>query len=188
MIKPVSSRARRFFGLLGAVLPLALLACAADKGSSRADEPDIPVRITRAKVGEWALYRQANGDLLRFTVVEKQERSGHTYLMIEKRVTTANGKKRRPSQEEVDVAEAAERLRYLAPDDTVTTAEVLVRERSMDAVVVNHVDNGVLTRQSYLSAEVPVHGLIRGVSIKGTEKTVALSLIDYGYSNEMIQE
>ncbi len=146
---------------------------------------DIPARIAEAEVGEWALYRLGDGKNSRLTVVEKWREGGDTHLVILNEITNPKERRSRPrrSEERIAVKEAIENMRALGAEDRVTTSEVLVHGRKIDAVVVSAVENGQVVRQSYFSDRIPVYGLIRGINPKSKVK-ISLNLIDYGFADE----
>lgn len=147
---------------------------------------DIPIRIDSAEVGDWALYRTAEGGTVRLTVVEKVDEVYDQYLTIRSEERRSDRKKRpRTSENRISVADSIAELRELGPDDYIVPAEVLVSGRKLKGIVVNFVnDDGNLWKQSYFSDRVPIHGLIRGVVIENRKRVVSLSLEDFGYADD----
>lgn len=146
-------------------------------------EADIPTRIADAEVGEWVLYRLASGKYSRLTVREKWKDRKDTHLVIVNETLDAKRKPQRMAEEEVTVSEAVADMRNLGPEDRLSRREILVRGRTIETVVVDYVEDGVLVRQSYFSDKVPVHGLVRGISHKGSKKSI-LNLVDYGFAGD----
>lgn len=169
------------------LLALFLLHAALAFPGEREEEPeltvdDIPTRIADAEVGEWVLYKLADGSQSRLTVVEKYKEYGDTYLIIQNEVTN-KGKRARVSEERVCVEDAIKDLRDLSSEDKVTEAQVLVHGRRLRAVVVNFIVDGRLVRQSYFSDKIPVYGLVKGVSPLAKARN-ALTLVDYGFAED----
>lgn len=177
-----------------ALIACLLLAAVAAAGETPEEESyvpptrdDIPVRIAEAEVGEWVLYRQANGDRLRLTVTEKWKEKDDTTLVIRSDIIPKNSGRSRVSREEVSVKEAAAEMRTLGEEDRLSRADILVHGRKTPVIVIHYYEDGVLARQSFLSSRIPVYGLVRGVSMKGEKTRVVLSLIDYGYAEDSIE-
>ena len=155
---------------------------AGDAGDARKlTAEDIPARIAKAKVGEWVRYRTADGSRSRLTVVEKWEGLDGPYLVVRNEVWKSKKKRPKVSEERVDVKQAVKDLRDIGPDDVLTEAEILVNGERCKTVIVNYVEDGTVVRQSYISDEIPVYGLLRGVTITPKETTTVLSVMDYGF-------
>ncbi len=143
---------------------------------------DIPLAIAKAKVGDWALYKTADGGTSRLTVVESfTDLRGDRQLIVKVETKPPGKKKARTLEEEVSVKERVADLRDLGEEDYLGRAEILVKGKKLGVVVVNYCEQGILKRQSYLSGEVPVYGIVRGLLHEGNKRTVALSLEDFGF-------
>lgn len=155
-----------------------------DEGVKKLTAEDIPAPILRAEVGDWALYRTAKGGTVRITVGEKWDYGNDITLVL--RIATTTKKKKRPREtlETIDVRENVAELRSLGPEDYVVSGEYLARNRKVPAVIVNYVENGKVVRQAYFSDDIPVHGLLRGVTITGNKRENTLSLNDFGYAEQ----
>lgn len=157
---------------------------AAEKdGDEFGDGIEIPARIARAEVGEWASYRLSDGGKSTLTVVEKSEDARGRYLVIRNERFSPKGKRRRPSEERVYITEAIEGLTHRNPGDVVSTADVLVQGRRIKAVVISEMEKGKIVKQTYLSDKIPVYGLVQGLTPREKTKTV-LKIIDYGFALE----
>lgn len=148
---------------------------------------DIPVQIARARVGDWASYTDADGDILVLTVVERWTEHNDDHLVI--RSTQKKGKKGKrkretQSEEQVSVKDRIADARDLGPYDFLGLSDILVKGRPLSCVVVNYHEGSDLKRQSFLSDQVPVYGLVRGVLIEGNTRTTVLKLEDFGFAEE----
>lgn len=168
------------FAPLIAVVFLAALACLAEE---RVTPADIPTRIATAQIGEWALYRLADGNRLRLTVVEETGAGRARTLVVERRLMDARNRTLGVAEESVNVEDAVWDLVHLSPGDTLERADVLVGTRRLSAVVITYHRAGGPALQSYLSDKVPVHGLIKGLEL-GPERKVAMQLIEHGFADD----
>lgn len=177
--------------LFALLLPLSVFAGDVGEGEGDDDEPParlspeaIPAVIAEAGVGDWVLYKLADGGTSKLTVVERWEDHGDTYLVIRTEVKGKKKKNAAVDEARILVSESVENLRTLGPEDYIVPGEVLVNGKRVSAVIVHHVDEGKLVRQSYISERVPVYGLARGVEVDGEKRVVAMSLQDFGYGWE----
>lgn len=146
---------------------------------------DIPLQIVHARVGDWASYTNTEGHTLRLTVVERWNEHNDDHLVIRSSLTKKKKRRTTHSEDQVSVKDRVADLRDLGPKDTLGRSEVLIGKRAVSCVVINYHDDGdELTRQSYLSDEVPVYGLVRGVLVEGNKRTIMLKLEDYGFADE----
>lgn len=166
-------------------LALAGAGGAGEQGPSTLTKEAIPTPIADAAIGDWAYYQLDSGKRSKLKVVERAEAmDGDFLLVIENRVS--DRKKRKKDRDVVttdmiSVAEQIKNQRELGREDFVTSAEMLVGGRRLDAIVVNYVEDGKVVRQSYYSDQVPVYGLIRGIVYKGTTKRIVIDLRDFGH-------
>ncbi|MCC8191153.1 MAG: hypothetical protein LIP77_11060 [Planctomycetes bacterium] len=185
---PVSLQPR--LPALGLALLLVLVPAAGAERPEGEDEAaaltaaDIPTRIARARVGEWALYRMDNGDRFRLTVTERWPLKDDVELVILSETIPRREKRIRRAEERILVKESVAELQAVGEEDRITEAEILLDGRSLDTVVINYIENGRVVRQSFLSDRIPVYGLVRGVDLQENKRRVALNLIDYGYAEE----
>ncbi len=179
-----------FFPALAAVLFLCLFPIHAGEEEETAgtDAPpltvdDIPVQIADARVGDWASYVTGTGNILRLTVVERWNEHGDDHLVVESGIRQ-RGKRTQPhlTEDQVSVKERTADMRDLGPDDFLHASSVLVKGQKIDCVVVNYHEDGELRRQSYFSHQVPVFGLVRGVTVEGNKRTTALRLQDFEFA------
>lgn len=186
---------RRIFPFLLCFL-LCLAAAAGDDDDDDDDEApaeqeltpdDIPARIATAEVGEWVLYRQANGNRLRLTVVEKWVEEDDTTLVILNEAIPKDRGRTRKTHEKISVKDAVADIRNLGEEDKVARADVLIQGKRMRVIVINFIKNGQIVRQSFLSPRIPVYGLVRGVDMTNNKSRVVLSIIDYGFAEEIIE-
>lgn len=182
---------RLIFTFLSLIGLTAFSACAAEKMKPAANlsAADIPVRITKAEVGEWAEYVHADGSTSRLTVMERWPDLNDHNVLIQTESFPANRsrkKKKRTliSEEQVSTLLSAKDIRNLGPNDFLTEGEVLVKGRPVKVVVVNYCEDGKVVRQSFFSDKVPVYGLVRGVVIEGTKRTVVMRLQNFGNAND----
>lgn len=163
---------------------------AAEEAEPSVAEPtsaDIPARIGEAEVGEWVLYRRADGSRLRLTVIEKWQLEDDTTLIILNEIIHKGKKRARTTREEVSVKQATADIRELGEEDRVRRADILVQGRKIEVIVVDFIENGRLVRQSYLSPRIPVYGLVRGTEYQNNKTRIVLSLIDYGFAEDSIE-
>lgn len=144
---------------------------------------DIPARIEEAEVGEWVLYRLADGARSKLTVVEKWRDFGEIHLIIRNEFQKPKSRRKTVTEEKITVSEAVRDLRSLGPDDLITRSTVLVQGKKIPSIVVHSYEDGELVRQSYLSDLIPVHGLVRGVNPQSKNRN-ALTVVDFGFSED----
>ncbi len=159
---------------------------AGTEASEELTAEDIPLAVAKARVGDWARYKTADGGSYRLTVIESWEDiSGDRQLVVRMERRSPGSKKRdvQIGEEQVSVKERTADVRDLGEGDYLGRAEVWVKGRKIEAVVVNYCQKGVVTRQSFLSEAVPVYGIVRGVLLEGRTRTVALSLEDFGFGD-----
>lgn len=146
---------------------------------------DIPARIAEAEVGEWVQYRRADGGRMRLTVTNKWENGGEVELVILNELIPAKKDKRvRRTEERIIVKNAVADLRNLTSEDRISRGQTLINGRRIQVIVVDFVEKGNVVRQSYFSDRIPVHGLVRGVTINGNKRTNTLTLMDYGFADD----
>lgn len=184
--------AARLLLLLFAVLLFSVPAVVAADNGEEAEEAskraiEIPARIAKAEVGEWASYRTVDGGKFTLTVVEKSDDMHGDYLVIRNEKFNAKGRRLRPSEEKVYIDDAVEGLTHVGPEDKVGRADVLVQGRSVKAVVISQTEKGEIVKQTYLSDKIPVYGLVQGTTPKEKTKTV-LKIMDYGFAPESEEE
>ena len=189
----------RFSGIwLAALFAVVAVSVAAGDAASGPDEEedtsgipltaeDIPARIARAEVGEWCLYRTAGGDRLRLTITDKWQENGETQLLIlNERIPRKRGKRTVRTEDRVRLKDAVEDQRRLEKEDTVVRGETLMQGQRISVVVVTYMERGRPARRSMFSDQIPVYGLVKGVTISGNTQRNSLTLLDYGYAEEAI--
>ena len=147
---------------------------------------DLPTPIADANVGDWVLYKMANGDTMKLTVAEKWDEHGEDYLVIRSETKTGERRKRRTRTEEkrICVQESVKDLRTLSPYDYIVRGEMMVDGRRLKVFIINFVEDGTVIAQTYLSSRVPVHGLVRGVTIEDNKRVVEMTLHDFGFAED----
>lgn len=189
-MKGIAMKIISLFFLCLLFLSLAALAAEEEEAEAQPKETlspaDLPARPPLAEVGEWCMYRLPNGDRLRMTVTEKWERSGDTELTItNEQIPSKRGKRARTTVQRIWVKDWVKDHRDLGSEDQLTRGEVLVRNHSkVPVVVLTQFENGRPVRESFFSDKIPVYGLVRGLNVSGKNKTNAMILIDYGFSEE----
>ncbi|MDR0362263.1 MAG: hypothetical protein LBJ46_06215 [Planctomycetota bacterium] len=167
----------------GALFVMLLLAFAGARAGD-VTPADIPARIAKAEVGEWALYRLPDGRRLRLTVVEEFGFGKTRGVVIEKCMMNARNRVLDVTEETVNIEDAVWDLTHLSPGDELSMSEILIGKRRIDAVVISYAGDGEPALQSYFSDEVPVYGLVKGVKIGKAERIVMMQLIDHGFAEE----
>jgi hypothetical protein len=164
----------------------AMLLCSAlhaGEEAPRLSAEDIPAPIVRTEVGDWALYVLDDGSSLKLTVLERWNEHDDDFLVIQsERTPKGKGRRRKAvvDTDQVSVRERVDDARDLGTEDFVTEADIFVDRRKLRAAVVNYVEDGDVVRQSWFSDDVPVFGLVRGVRLEGSKKTIALDLKEFG--------
>ncbi|MDR1535849.1 MAG: hypothetical protein LBU64_12275 [Planctomycetota bacterium] len=162
---------------------LALLLAAAGAGG-RAGE--IPNRLAKARIGEWALFQDVSagehsGDLTRFSVVDIRDGGEARTLVVRMEKLGPEGTAEESRDLEMILDEADRRTEELAARaKQVVSGQLLVGEREFPVVEVAWDDEDDSREiKIWLSEELPIGGLAKTWS--SDPEFPAFELIDYGF-------
>lgn len=155
---------------------VAVCACATLAVAADATVKDIPLRLKKAKKGEWVQYDTAAGMVQKQTIVDITDKDDDTSFSIQTDLLM-DGESLQSMTHVFSLKEAIEEQDGMGDDNTVTitTGKETINGKEYDTVTIETTIEES-TVQTVMSGEVPVTGIIR-VVIDGE---TLLELDDFG--------
>ncbi len=165
-----------------AALFAAILLAGALSAAETLAEVRIPNGLAHAQIGDWILFKMADGTLQKHSIIERTGAApdGEIVVHIETMVNNQPQDARRFRQ-----AIGEELVKPPVPAGQTHTyrrrqESIIFEGTALDITILDVLNNGALERTWYLSAELPVYGVIKKTFANGSSE---FEVVDFGFAN-----